>query len=297
MRISLLNVPAALREPAAVEHKLTQPLPADSALSVLWVGHATALVQIDDKFILTDPVFTDFVGGVSKRLVEPGIAAEHLPEIAVALVSHRHFDHLSPDSLRLIGSRLGTVLAPVGAAGDVPAGAYRTVELPTGSAWEHDGLRVTAVPVLHDGGRLLFDRDSHPHAFTGYVVEYHGKRVYFPGDTSYRANLFHAVVERFGPMDLALMPICPIAPESTMHPHHLTPDEALRAVDELQAVVMVPIHFDTFVNSFDVPGDCLRALNQAMDANLDRKARVEVLRVGEQRVLLEQKRQGRGGAV
>src|SRR5262245_39008429 len=35
--------------------KVRQPVQKDSRLSVLWVGHATALVQIDDKLILTDP--------------------------------------------------------------------------------------------------------------------------------------------------------------------------------------------------------------------------------------------------
>jgi N-acyl-phosphatidylethanolamine-hydrolysing phospholipase D len=48
------------------------PVRRDARLAVLWVGHATVLVQIDDKFILTDPVFTEFVGGLSHRLIEPG---------------------------------------------------------------------------------------------------------------------------------------------------------------------------------------------------------------------------------
>ncbi|HSO37547.1 MAG TPA: hypothetical protein VLT33_33710, partial [Labilithrix sp.] len=38
--------------------KLTDAVDKNARLSVLWVGHATALIQIDDKLILTDPVFT-----------------------------------------------------------------------------------------------------------------------------------------------------------------------------------------------------------------------------------------------
>ena len=58
---------------------ITEPARPDARLAALWVGHATVLVQLDDKFILTDPVFTDTVGQISKRLVEPGLDPEVCP--------------------------------------------------------------------------------------------------------------------------------------------------------------------------------------------------------------------------
>jgi L-ascorbate metabolism protein UlaG (beta-lactamase superfamily) len=38
--------------------------------------------------------------------------------------------------------------------------------------------------------------------------------------------------------------------------HHLNPEQALQAANDLQAAVMVPIHFGTFINSQDAAGDC-----------------------------------------
>src|SRR4051812_46867678 len=67
------NVRAMVSPMLPVQNKVRHPYRSDARLAVLWVGHATALIQIDDKVILTDPVFTSTIGEVSRRLVEPGL--------------------------------------------------------------------------------------------------------------------------------------------------------------------------------------------------------------------------------
>jgi L-ascorbate metabolism protein UlaG (beta-lactamase superfamily) len=283
--VLLHNVPWYFRTPRPAP-RTDAPLAADAALGVLWVGHATALVQLHDKFILTDPVFTELVGGFSRRLVAPGLDARALPDVAAVLVSHRHFDHLSRDTFPLIGPKVATVLTPEGAADDVPAGPYRTHELAAWKTWEHDGLRVTAVPVVHDGARLLVDRHSHPRAFTGYVVEYRGLTVYFPGDTAYRQDVFEAVGRAFPRIDLALMPVGPVEPEEMMLPNHLNPEQALQAMQDLGAERMVPIHFGTYLHSYDEPGEVEARLEAAIAARPELRERVYRLDIGERRTLV-----------
>jgi L-ascorbate metabolism protein UlaG (beta-lactamase superfamily) len=65
---------------------------------------------------------------------------------------------------------------------------------------------------------------------------------------------------RFPGIDLALMPIAPVKPRSYMEPKHVDPAEAVQAMLGLGAVRMMPIHYDTFVNSNDRPCDALRVL-------------------------------------
>jgi N-acyl-phosphatidylethanolamine-hydrolysing phospholipase D len=284
-RVSARNAAIVLRTPDEVPNRIIDPRRPDARLAALWVGHATVLVQIDDKFVLTDPVFTGFVGTLSRRLVEPGIAPENLPLLDAAVVSHRHYDHLSPESIRRIGGRVRVVLVPEATSADIPPGPYRTLELPWWRAWESDdGLRITAVPVKHEGGRAI-DASSHPRSYTGYVIEYHGVTVYFPGDTAYAPDLFSLVAARFPTIDLALLPIGPIAPRNEMQPRHMNPEQALRAAFDLHARRMIPIHYDTFIDSDDDTGDCLRGLEHAISDLGTRNTLVLPLRIGEHRIL------------
>jgi L-ascorbate metabolism protein UlaG (beta-lactamase superfamily) len=272
-------------EPAKLEHKIHDPRRPDARLSVLWIGHATALVQMDDVFVLTDPVFTRTVGELSPRLVEPGLDPEDLPPLAAVVVSHMHFDHLSYESLDMIESKTPIVLLPPGAKSALPRYAFESREL---DRWEsYDGaVRVTAVPVRHVGGRWGIDQAWNARAFTGYVIEHHGLSVYFAGDTAFDASDFAATRARFPALDLALLPICPTAPRDFMRRTHMDTIEALDAFSLLGARRMVPLHYDTFINSDDAPGDCPRLLRQHMAERTLRDDRVSILSIGEQRVLV-----------
>jgi N-acyl-phosphatidylethanolamine-hydrolysing phospholipase D len=277
---------AAFRTPQPAPVHTSPVVVPEARLAATWIGHATVLVQMDDKMILTDPVFTDFVGGVSRRLVKPGLRIDELPPLAGVVVSHRHFDHLSSASLEAIGARTPAILVPEGAGTDVPRGPYRVQELAWWTSWTDGALTITSVPVQHVGGRVL-DDGSHARSFTGYVFEYHDMVVYFGGDTAYAPDRFRATAARFSSIDLALLPICPIAPRGFMRPTHVDPFEALEAARDLGAKAMIPVHYDTFVNSYDEPGDCLRELERVL-AGADSpfpSSRVYPLRIGEQTVL------------
>jgi hypothetical protein len=51
---------------------------------------------------------------------------------------------------------------------------------------------------------------------------------------------------------------------------------------------MVPVHYDTFVNGLDRPGDAARALRRAIREEGVAEGKVSVLGVGQQRVFLRQ---------
>jgi L-ascorbate metabolism protein UlaG (beta-lactamase superfamily) len=272
--------------PAAVPDKITRPYRSDARLAVLWVGHATVLLQMDDKLILTDPVFTSTVGVVSRRLVEPGLDPENVPPLDVTLISHLHFDHLSLGSLSLLERKIGTLIVPRQGLVYVPDYPFESLELPTWSTWESGGLRVTAVPVRHSGHRYGVDRAWMDTSFTGYVIQYHGLTVYFGGDTAYDHAKVAAAAARFPSIDLALLPIAPIHPRAHMEDRHVDPEEAVQIFLELKARFFVPIHFGTFLNSEDAPGEPVAVLRLvAQRRGLDPGA-LHILTQGEQTVLV-----------
>ena len=209
-----------------------------------------------------------------------------MPPLDVVLISHMHYDHLSLESLRMLGPRIHRLVVPEGGLTYVPDGPYADVELPRWSAFEEDGLRVTAVPVRHVGFRYGADSAWMRHSYTGYVVEYHGITVYFGGDTGYEPKNFEATAARFPHIDLALLPIGPIEPRAFMAPSHEDPGEALLAFAALKARWMVPIHFATFVNSTDALGDAKAALERGMLARGLTAEQVRILAIGEQHVFV-----------
>lgn len=280
------NMGVLFGAPRPVPNKVRHPYRPDARLAVLWVGHATALIQIDDKLILTDPVFTNTVGEVSKRLVEPGLDPKDLPPVDAVLISHMHFDHLSLGSLAMIEPKIRRLFVPQGGLVYIPNFAFDSRELATWTTWERGGLRITAVPVKHSGFRYGADMEWMTTSYTGYVIEYHGLAVYFGGDTAYARDHFVETRARFPSLDLALIPIAPIHPRDFMASKHVDPAEAVQAFLDLGARRMMPIHFDTFINSRDAIGEAPRVLRQVIARRGLREEQVSILAIGEQRVFI-----------
>jgi L-ascorbate metabolism protein UlaG (beta-lactamase superfamily) len=277
------NVASLVRGPRPVPSRITKPARPEARIAVLWVGHATVLLQLDDRFILTDPVFTETVGaGFSRRLVEPGLDVRDLPPVSIAVVSHMHFDHLSLGSLDLLEPRIGQLLVPEGALRYMPSYDFPVDEVVRWRTFERDGVRVTAVPVRHPGFRYGADEAWMTTSATGWVFEYHGLTAYFGGDTAYDRAAFAATAARFAHLDVALLPIAPVEPASFARPTHVDGAEALRAFVDLGAAHMVPIHYDTFAHGTDPEGYATEVLRRAMVREGIGEDRVHILPIGGQ---------------
>ncbi len=262
-----------------------QPSASRSRLSVLWLGHATMLIQLDDKWILTDPFLVDTMGQIQRRVSPVGLDVRRLPAIDAVLISHTHPDHLSLGSLERIEKRIRMLFLPEGGLVYLTDFSFDARELRSWRSFERGGLRITAVPVLHAGGRYGIDAAWMTKSFTGYVVEYHGMSVFFGGDTAYDPGDFRRTREIFPHLDLALLPIAPIRPRGHMRTLHMDPDEALDALCDLGAKMMIPIHFDTLVAGQDGPGEARELLVLRAQAR-GLRDRVSVLRIGERRVVI-----------
>lgn len=264
------------------EARLSNPVRNDIELSVMWLGHASVLIQIGDKVILTDPLLTDTVGQISKRVVEEGIDDDDMPPLDVVLISHLHMDHLSLGSLYEIDDRIGHLLVPDGGLVYIPNVLdFTASELATWRTWECDGLRITAVPVSHTGWRYWVDQWM-THSATAYIIEYRGLVVWFGGDTSYDRPHFVTTAHRFPEIHLAIVPIGPIKPVDVMRPHHADPAQAVQIFKDLQAHHMLPIHYGNDADNLDDPSDPIDSLRSLMLRGEVDPRRVTVLLEGEQ---------------
>jgi N-acyl-phosphatidylethanolamine-hydrolysing phospholipase D len=266
-------------------HMITTPIIQNAKLCVSWVGHATVLIQIYDKIIITDPLFTNTIGMVVKRFVKPGLDPSLLTKVDFTLISHMHFDHLSYGSLDVLPKN-GTLVFPYGIASYVPDFGFNKIdELKPWDVIESDSVRITAVPAQHFTGRYGFDRDWMGNiGYTGYVIEYRGITVFFAGDTGYDSKLFKEIGRRFK-IDLAIIPIAPSSGSGVGSRVHVSPLGALTIFKDVDATYMMPIHFGTMLfGSTANPESPLEQL-RAIAATEGISDRIVGLEIGEQRIL------------
>lgn len=265
--------------PQLAHPRATAPAADSSSIGVTWIGHATVLVRIEDRWFLTDPVLGKKIARVLPRNVEAGIDPRELPPLDAVLISHAHFDHLDIPSLRRVAPT--QLIVPSGAAKFLPDDlrARGVARLQTWERWTRDGVTITAVPASHGDGRYLVDRWNHD-THTGYVIEYRGRTVYFAGDTGFVAREAAAIRERFA-IDVALIPIGPAGRakwiERWRSDVHTTPEAALELFTATGAQWMVPIHYDTFFK----PRHHERPYLERAIAKAERGGSVRVLSIGE----------------
>jgi L-ascorbate metabolism protein UlaG (beta-lactamase superfamily) len=283
------SISSLFKSPRKLPDKITDPYRSEARLSVLWVGHATTLIQIDDKMILTDPVFTTTVGQFSKRLVEPGIDPENLPQLDAVIISHMHIEHLSPASFDMFETKINNLLIPEGGLVYIPNYDFEMDELQRWQSWDKDGLKITAVPVSHNGWRYGLDDAWMKTSYTGYIIEYNNITVYFGGDTGYNETYFKETGLRFPDIDLALLPIAPIHPREYSWERHTDPKAAIQISHELGAKRLMPMHYDTFPESLDTLGEARAMLKVEMEQQKLTTDQVAILEIGEQKVFIYSK--------
>jgi L-ascorbate metabolism protein UlaG (beta-lactamase superfamily) len=243
---------------------------APGAVAVTFIGHSTFLLRTAATVIITDPVFTSNAGPFGRmgppRVRPPAIAVSALPPVDLVLVSHNHYDHLQPSSLRLFADR-ATYVAPLGVPGQLrlpPEGGRKIHELDWWQSATIGDAEITCVPAQHFSARTLWDRNRT--LWCGYVVRTGGVTVYFAGDSGYAPH-FKAIGDRFPSIDVALLPIGAYEPRWFMKPVHMNPDEAVRAHLDLRARRSIGMHFGTFQLTDEAIDEPLRALERARQAH------------------------------
>jgi L-ascorbate metabolism protein UlaG (beta-lactamase superfamily) len=257
---------------------------APGEVAVTFVGHSTFLIRTASIVIITDPVFTPHAGpfGVTgpPRVRPPAIAPAQVPPVDLVLVSHNHYDHLQPSSLRLF-QNTASYVAPLGVGGLLPANRLRQgygesaqgLQGKAASAlsrtiseldwWETTTVgpaEITAVPAQHFSARTPWDRDKT--LWCGFVVRVDGVTIYFAGDSGYSPQ-FAEIGARCPGIDVALIPIGAYEPRWFMSPVHMNPEEAVRAHLDVKARASIAMHFGTFQLTDEAIDEPLRALDRA----------------------------------
>ena len=136
-------------------------------LQFVWLGHTTFLIKLDDKVILTDPMFSQQAGSYGPfspiRYSKTLTSTNSLPMIDVVLITHNHSDHLDEDSIKALISKTRHFVTPlaVGKLLEEWGVSYKKIhELDWWQAISIDDLTITATPAKHTSERGIFDKNK-----------------------------------------------------------------------------------------------------------------------------------------
>ncbi|XP_051911475.1 N-acyl-phosphatidylethanolamine-hydrolyzing phospholipase D isoform X1 [Hippocampus zosterae] len=267
--------------------------PSGPGLRVTWLGHASVLVEIDGLNILTDPIFSQraspfqFVG--PKRYRGPPCSVQQLPRIDAVVISHSHYDHLDAGTVASLNVRFGAELrwfVPLGLMDWLAkAGCENVIEL---DWWEencvpaHDEVTFVCTPSQHWSKRSAVDDNKSLWASWSVLGPDH--RFFFAGDTGY-CSVFREIGRRFGPFDLAAIPIGAYLPRDVMKGQHVDPEEAVQIHMDLEAKHSLAIHWGTFALAYEHYLEPPRRLQEALEQKGLKPESFFTLRHGESRLL------------
>lgn len=267
------DAPAPRSARASDGARLRQSAP---SAEITWVGHATFAIHEAEQVVLTDPHFGPRAS-IVRREVAPGLPLEAIPNDAIAVISHNHYDHLDAWSVDRLPAEL-LWLVPLGLGDWFEARERRVVELDWWERHEVGGWRFTCLPSQHWSRRL--GQGVNESLWCAWLIESPEHRYFFAGDTGYFGG-FAEYGRRYAPIDVAMLPIGAYAPRFVMGYTHMNPLEALRAFADLGARFFLPMHWGTFDltdEPLDRPPQDLAAAVRESDA---RGAPPVLLEIGE----------------
>ncbi len=260
----------------------------DGAIHLVRLGHSSHLLKLQGRYWLIDPVFGERVSPLSfigpRRFHAPPIALQDLPPIEGLVLSHDHYDHLDVPTIAFLRGKVQRYFVPLGVGArlqEMGVEAARIQELDWWQSASHAGVQLTAAPAQHFSGRGLWDRNRT--LWASWVLQAGGQRIFYSGDSGYFGG-FRQIGERFGGFDLALIENG--AYDDYWPSVHMTPEQSIRAFEDVRAKVLFSVHNSTFDLAFHTwqdPLERLATLAQQRGIVLATPVIGEVLTIGQAR--------------
>ncbi|MFT3847411.1 MAG: MBL fold metallo-hydrolase [Propionivibrio sp.] len=247
----------------------TRPPP--GSVRLYWLGQAGFVIESPARRWLIDPYLSDSLANKYRgarfdhvRMMPAPITPTELPPLDAVLCTHRHTDHMDPDTLQPLALAQPALRFVVPAASReeaarrcavaderlIPAHVGRSIEL---------GGSATVVPIAsaHESFSVNAAGD---HEWLGYVLTVEGIRIYHSGDCVPYDGLTGLLRERH--IDVALLPVNgrDATRQAGNIPGNFTLDEAVELCRQAAIPHLVAHHYGLF------------AFNTIAAAEIDKRA-------------------------
>lgn len=182
----------------------------NDSITLAWLGHASFKLKAGEKLIYIDP------WKVKKE------------EADLILITHSHFDHLSPEDVRRIQKK-ETVIVTTRDSASKLKGDIRIVK--PGDKITVDGIEIETIPAYNIGKSYHLKTSE----WVGFMITAGGRKIYHAGDTDAIPEMKRLST------DFALLPIGGT--------YTMTAEEAAEIANQFKPKSVVPMHWGAIVGS------------------------------------------------
>jgi len=239
---------------------------------LIWFGHSSFLLQLDNKNILIDPMLGNSPSphpwlGTSRYNETLPIAIEKLPKIDFVLISHDHYDHLDYGSIKQLKDKVGKFYVPLGVAAHLKSWGVNNDKIEEVNWWDETtfgNIELAFTPSRHFSGRGIMDNSST--MWGSWIIKGDNKNIYFSGDSGYGSH-FKEIGEKYGPFDFAMLECGQY--DTKWADIHMMPEETAKAAVDVNTKIMMPIHWGAFTLAMhDWNDPVIRVTKKAKELNM-----------------------------
>lgn len=163
--------------------------------------------------------------------VDPYLISDTPHDASFILLTHDHYDHFDPDSIKNILGQYTLIVCPEAMAGKVrkEVGRVDILTVVPDQFYEDGPMEVDTVPMYN------IDKDFHPEVmgWVGYIFHLGDLRLYISGDTDDTDEAKDVSA------DIAMVPIGGT--------YTCDPEEAAELVNEIAPEIVIPTHYGSIV--------------------------------------------------
>lgn len=223
--------------------------PNDDETVITWLGHSSLIIQTQGALFLCDPVFSERASVVSffgpKRFNYAfNYSAKDFPLVDGIILTHDHYDHLDYKTIKALHQRTKKFIVPFGVKAHLVKWGVDEAKIIEMDWWQetsYHNVDIACVPSRHFTGRRPDNRFST--LWCSYVIKAGGKTLFLGGDSGFH-NKYGEIAKKYGPFDVAMLEC---GAYSKYWPNiHSFPEQTALAFRELNAHVLIPVHWAKF---------------------------------------------------
>lgn len=248
---------------------------------ILWIGHNTFLIRINNLYWLTDPIFSKRALLPARKTL-PALTLDELNRMVKELhivISHNHYDHLDRASMEALPAD-SQVFVPMGLKDKVMAMNKKNVR--EMDWWEElespQGFKLICLPAQHWSMRLGQGRNKS--LWASWMLVTPKTTLYFGGDSGYFKG-FREIGRKYPRIDYAFMATTAYHPRWFMQYQHMNIPEAVKGFQELKARFFIPTQWGTFHLGSEPAGFPGLDLKRYMDQEGLDPSRFKIMDIGQ----------------